>query len=240
MALITPITLTLPGPSPDRSDRDTFSARSVARDEYIKNVQVPELQSALNAVYNNASEAFSSATAADASADAALAAVSDAQAASAAAIAATGAPVWVSGTTYILGFVTWSPITKQLYRRIVAGAGTTDPSADATNWFAITAPKEQLLTDAATTQWDLTLGASARWIINGTGRNINITNPEPGVNYVLRVKLTTPATMQPNYPANWVWQFGTAPDMSASSSTLFSLVWVPEDAKFWVMVGLGF
>jgi hypothetical protein len=240
MALTAPITLTLPGPSPDRSDRATFSARSVARDEFIKNVEIPERQATLNAVYNNAGEAFTSATAAAASASTSSVSASDAATSAAAALAATGAPAWVSGNSYTLGFVVWSPVTKQLYRRIVAGAGTTDPSADATNWFAITAPKEQLLTDAATTQWNLDLGASARWIINATGRALNITNPQAGVNYVLRVKLTTPATMQFTYPANWVWQFGTAPDMSASSSTLFSLVWIPEDSKFWVMVGLGF
>lgn len=45
---------------------------------------------------------------------------------------------WVSGTTYALGDVVWSPIDYQTYRRIVAGAGTTDPSADGTNWLNIT------------------------------------------------------------------------------------------------------
>ena len=44
---------------------------------------------------------------------------------------------WVSGTTYALGVNVWSPINFQTYRRIVAGAGTTDPSADATNWTKI-------------------------------------------------------------------------------------------------------
>lgn len=45
---------------------------------------------------------------------------------------------WISGTTYALGDVVWSPIDYQTYRRIVAGAGTTDPSADGTNWLNIT------------------------------------------------------------------------------------------------------
>jgi hypothetical protein len=238
--IIAPITLTLPGPSPDRSDRDTFSDRSVARDEYIKNVQVPQLQIALNDIYNNASEAYNSATASDASADSAVLSAADAAASAASALAATGAPVWVSGTSYILGFVVWSPISKLLYRRIIAGAGVTDPSADATNWFAITAPKEQTLVDAATTNWDLSLGASARWTINAINRNLNMTNPVAGVNYLLRAKLTNPATMQFIYPANWVWQFTTAPNMSSSSSTLFSLAWIPEDNVFWVMPGLGY
>jgi len=54
--------------------------------------------------------------------------------AAATATAAAGATVWVSGTTYVVGNVRWSPITFQSYRRITGGAGTTDPSADATNW----------------------------------------------------------------------------------------------------------
>lgn len=41
---------------------------------------------------------------------------------------------WISGTTYAIGDVTWSPADFQAYRRKTAGAGTTDPSADTTNW----------------------------------------------------------------------------------------------------------
>ena len=48
------------------------------------------------------------------------------------------APVWVSGTTYSIGDVRVSPIHWQSYRRITSGAGTTDPSADATNWALVT------------------------------------------------------------------------------------------------------
>ncbi len=48
-----------------------------------------------------------------------------------------GATVWVSGTTYALYDVRFSPINQRSYRRIIAGAGTTDPSADATNWALI-------------------------------------------------------------------------------------------------------
>jgi len=33
---------------------------------------------------------------------------------------------WISGTTYALGANVWSPINAQTYRRIIAGAGTTD------------------------------------------------------------------------------------------------------------------
>lgn len=45
-----------------------------------------------------------------------------------------GAQYWASGTSYAQGKVVRSPADHQLYTRIVAGAGTTNPSSDATNW----------------------------------------------------------------------------------------------------------
>ena len=54
-----------------------------------------------------------------------------------AAASSAGAAKWVSGTTYSLGAATWSPVDRTIYRRIVAGAGTTDPSSDTTNWASI-------------------------------------------------------------------------------------------------------
>ena len=49
--------------------------------------------------------------------------------------AAGGDPqYWVSGTTYALGKTVRSPIDHQRYVRVVAGAGTTDPASDTTNW----------------------------------------------------------------------------------------------------------
>ena len=41
---------------------------------------------------------------------------------------------WVSGTSYASGNVARSPTDHQRYVRVVAGAGTTDPANDATNW----------------------------------------------------------------------------------------------------------
>ena len=51
-----------------------------------------------------------------------------------AAAAGAGATLWVSGTTYAAGNARYSPIDYQTYRRKTAGAGTTDPSLDSTNW----------------------------------------------------------------------------------------------------------
>lgn len=67
----------------------------------------------------------------------------DADAASAAAsansaAASAGVVKWVSGTTYAQGACVWSPANFQTYRRKTAsGSGTTDPSADTTNYAAI-------------------------------------------------------------------------------------------------------
>ena len=89
----------------------------------------------------------------------------DATAAAASATAAanaSNASAWVSGTTYALGDVVYSPVDYQSYRRIVAGAGTTDPSADATNWTKISAEPlptqtgnagNYLTTDGTTASW---------------------------------------------------------------------------------------
>lgn len=66
-----------------------------------------------------------------------LAAASSASAAKVAADAAAmtaNVTGWVSGATYAKGVAAWSPINLQTYRRIVAGAGTIDPSLDPTNW----------------------------------------------------------------------------------------------------------
>lgn len=131
---VAPIALTAAGLSPDRADRATFVARSIARDDFIKNTQIPQLQVAINNVYENSLEAYNSAV--HTTADAIAAATSASQAASAAT-----AIQWVSGTTYAVGDARWSPVTKISYRRLIAGAGTTDPSADATNWAAIVMPE---------------------------------------------------------------------------------------------------
>ena len=76
------------------------------------------------------------ATAVDVDADAVAAAASavDAAVSATAANASANVSKWVSGTTYAQGDVEWSPINFFSYRRKVAGAGTTDPSADPTNW----------------------------------------------------------------------------------------------------------
>lgn len=67
---------------------------------------------------------------------------------------------WVSGTTYAQGKTVRSPANHQLYVRIIAGAGTTDPSSDTTNWRA---------------DGQLPVKTRGRGIINITGSNLTAT-----------------------------------------------------------------
>jgi hypothetical protein len=83
------------------------------------------------------------------------------EAAAAAATAAAGAAMWASGGGYALGSVAWSPITKFTYRRIVAGAGITDPSADAVNW-QLANPAQMVPVDVTGTTQAAAAGARYR------------------------------------------------------------------------------
>ena len=115
MAATSPPSITaLPTP-PDPADRSTYNARAYPW-SVAQQTLATEVAAVATNVYNNASEAV----------DAALTAT--------AAAATAGAVAWVSGTSYSAGDVRYSPINKLSYRRIGAGAGTTDPSVDAANW----------------------------------------------------------------------------------------------------------
>ena len=144
MSQTSPPTITGSPTVPQRSDRATFSSRV---DDFVTwmAAAVSEFGAVATNVYNNAVDAYNNAVAASASA-------STASNAAASAVATAGATQWVSGTTYALGAVVWSPIDAQTYRRIVAGAGTTDPSADATNWTKLGGGSLSVVTVSGTTQ----------------------------------------------------------------------------------------
>lgn len=124
-----PTTITaLPTP-PSRSDPANFASRG---DAFLG--ALPTFATEVNTVAleinTNASTASTAAT------NASLSEIA-AEAAQAAAEAASNATVWVSGITYSTGDVRWSPIDFASYRRKTNGAGTTDPSADTTNWASL-------------------------------------------------------------------------------------------------------
>lgn len=131
-------------PPPDPSDsKSVFNSKAFAFW-----AAMPTLRAQINIVNG---EAYASAVAAAASASTATTkaaeAYESANSASANAIAAAasaGATAWVSGASYADGQRVWSPINQQLYRRVGAGAGTTDPSLDDTNWALVRSIAETL------------------------------------------------------------------------------------------------
>lgn len=143
-----PITALPPAPQPT-DDTATFNAKAFA------------LLAALAAFVTeaNAVETAVDADAAATSTDRGLAQTArtgsesarDAANASAqAAAASAGASIWITGTTYAIGDVRWSPATRLTYRRITAGAGSTDPSADPTNWVLAAVGQPQLIVSTST------------------------------------------------------------------------------------------
>ena len=139
----------LPTP-PSRDDSANFATRG---DAFLG--ALPTFRTETNAVatnvYNNAVEADADAVAAAASALAAANSASAANASAQAAAIATNISGWVSGTSYTVGQAVYSPITFLTYRRITNGAGTTDPSADATNWQLISGTVTSVAVSGGTT-----------------------------------------------------------------------------------------
>jgi hypothetical protein len=136
MAVVSPPSVAaLPTP-PSTASPSTFDSRA---DAFL--TALPTFQTENNAVaanvFANATDAAASATSAATQAGNAATSAAGAISSAQAAAASAGATLWVSGTTYSIGDVRYSPATQRVYRRLTAGAGTTDPSADGTNWKAV-------------------------------------------------------------------------------------------------------
>lgn len=71
---------------------------------------------------------------------------------------AAAAAKWISGTTYAIGDVRWSPANYANYRRKTVGAGATDPASDSTNWASVNSLASLSLT--GTTTVDVLVGTS--------------------------------------------------------------------------------
>lgn len=116
----------LPTP-PSRSDPTNFADRG---DAFLG--QLPQFATEANVL---AADVNDKQVIASTAATTATNAATTASTASSLAVSAGGATLWVSGTTYAVGATVISPLKLgNSYRRKIAGAGTTDPSLDATNW----------------------------------------------------------------------------------------------------------
>lgn len=116
----------VPTPAIQRGDRATFSNRVDAFIRWLVNA-VTQFGAVATNVFNNATEALQSALSAATSAANAASQANAAQ-------AVVGVQPWTSGTNYAVNTTVISGVNAQTYRRIVAGAGTTDPANDQTNW----------------------------------------------------------------------------------------------------------
>ena len=132
-----PLTITpLPVPVPSSTDPGSFSSRGDATFGAFPNL-ITETNALASEQATNRDIVIANKTATEtAQANAAnfalAASVSEANS-----LASSSAQLWVSGTTYSIGTVVYSPITASTYRRKIAGAGTTDPSLDSTNWYPV-------------------------------------------------------------------------------------------------------
>ena len=170
---VPPTIAALPTP-PQTSDPSTFDARADALVAALPTL-VTETNAVADNVYDNAVDAASNATAAASSAN-------NAASSAATAVAAAGATIWISGTTYAIGDVRYSPANQKIYRRKTAGAGTTDPSADSTNW-GIVSTDPQWVTKTG----NYTAVAGDALLIDTTSAAITITLPAtPAANDVVR------------------------------------------------------
>lgn len=127
-----PVPAVLP-PAPQTNDTTNFDAEADAFVAAQATLRTDMMALASNA-YGNAGEAAAAAVSAVIAADDAAASQVAAENSAAIAASSAGAALWVSGTTYADGDIRRSPITRLSYRRLGAGAGATDPSADSTNW----------------------------------------------------------------------------------------------------------
>lgn len=133
MSATPPPTIDALPPPPQTSDPANFDARA---DAYLGALptHATQVNAASANVYANALEAKAQAVASEVSAADSAASAADAADSATLAANVTSAVLWVSGTTYAKGAAAISTVNVLLYRRLVAGAGTTDPSLDPVNW----------------------------------------------------------------------------------------------------------
>lgn len=160
-----PPTISAPPTAPSRADTSTFVARADGWVAWLES-EATDIGTAAQAAYTNAVEAQASASAA------------------ATAAATAGAALWVSGTTYAIGDVRKSPATGLAYRRLTAGAGTTDPSADTTNWVLGVAAAPQLIEVTGTTQ---ALQAWAHYFFTNAAQTIGTLPAAPAAGDIIWV-----------------------------------------------------
>ena len=148
----------LPSP-PSRQDPANFADEA---DAFLGALPTFQTETNASGTYIDGKAAEVDTDAATATTQAGIATTQAANAANSATAAANsaasaGGVLWVSGTSYAVGYVVYSPITFTNYRCIQATSGTTDPSLDEVNWVSTGGGgggglTEQTATTTATTE----------------------------------------------------------------------------------------
>lgn len=156
----------LPTP-PSRQDPINFAERA---DDFLGALPTFVTETNLVASELNTANSEAQAAASDAQDSAALA-----ETAANAATAIANITAWQSGNTYAVGDVVYSLVNFLSYRRKTAGAGTTDPSTDSTNWQIISNTGDVTLTGAQTLT-NKTFTGYTETVYSLTGTAINASN----------------------------------------------------------------
>lgn len=212
-------------PPPDPNDSlTTFNSKAfafwAAIPGFRTEVNAVAVEINLNAIAAAASAASATTKAAEALVSE-LASVANAQAAAASA----GGSAWVSGTTYAVGDRRWSLANGYLYRRRTVGAGTTDPSADATNWALVPAAGLQLILVTGTTQ---AAAVGGRYVLKAAGATTLTAPPSPQAGDEFAVKWT-------NNRFDNAIDFGGA-KVEGTAVTTLTLNNSPRGAAHWVWI----
>lgn len=129
-----------------RTDLDTFFLSSLPQFVTEANALESAVEADKTAAASSATAAAGSATTAEghknAAADSATAAAASATLAEAA-LSTSASPAFVSGQTYAVGDVRYSPVNFEAYRAKTAGVRTIDPSLDDTNWYGLGSAQAQ-------------------------------------------------------------------------------------------------
>lgn len=172
-------------PFPALSDRaaGTYNSKAFNFATHMADNFNGEMTAVAENVRNNALETESKAAAATSAAQLATAAATDA-------IALVGVNVWVSGTTYAKNVAVISQVNFQTYRRRVAGAGTTDPANDPTNWAILTGDGAFIPQPVPASSINLALGNyhTRTMAANQTFTFDNC--PSPGFSFTLELTVT--------------------------------------------------
>ena len=185
-----------------------------AKVDTLFEVQIPLFTTEINEVIEQLNGAEASEAAAAASASAAAAAAETAS-------LIAGASLWVSGATYAKGVHVISPSNLQTYARRAAGAGTTDPSGDPTNWELKSGYTSFNPVAMAALDINCALGNFFYKTVT-TSSTLTISNvPPAGFSFTLEVKLDAGSIA---LPASVTAPGGTLPTLATGKTHLLMFV----------------